>query len=1046
MGATETIDATLTAATTLLPSNPTPTPSKTRLPNKDPDNDNHKDNHNHKDENDQDIRAPKVLILGSNRALQQLKIVEHAVRLATSPASTTPPTASSPSTTSPSSKVNATGPNVVYLGASSLHSCYSDDDDEDGNHHPNPTERETKRNLSRSPEYRTFTSRFQDHFHCPLRFHDLSLKDREGIRLSVETWADIVLCDWGEDFQHGEWIETFLREVALEKDLVVCGVVSVMGKVFEFTTPFSGEEKEDGEHVRGGNETINKLDVEQDADLNICNKNDSSNRWICIPPDTAVSQTKRAQKLLKKQALLRHPHQRILAIDNLAALLLTGHHSMAISGDVNSTCHILAMDDSQNTISMPLPWNWMEPIPTLELLELHAPAKAPHLESLEDFVDTDFVIAGNVAEMMMPSTTVSNANSCRDGGDDDDADDAAIGTGTDTDTDETQPATEAVPKIVAAGRMKALQMKPIVEKIIQLSNTPLPKLLYIGTASFDRTDKFLMCTQAFRELGCEIRRLDVSEEDTVPSAEEMREMVVEWPEVILCSGGNTLHALLRWKEVGLDLLMKESGLNGTVLCGASAGAGCWFSSLHTDSLRPDNTKNREHVLNELTEKELQDWDYAKISALGFIDAMCVPHFDATGTNGAKRAEDAEQILLEDPSTSVIGVDENAALVVVGGDAMAVSGDGKATCHVMMPLEETGEVISAPIPTHWEEPIPMEEILDLPAPASAPHLESLEKYVDTDFVIADDFAQELASSEAATSCCDERDADSSTASAVVPKIVASGNERGMQLKPIVDKIVELSGVDLPKVLYIGTASFDRTDKFLMNTKMFREMGCEIRRLDVSEQDTVPSAEDMREMVVEWPHVILCSGGNTLHALIRWKEIGLDMLMKEAGMEGKVLCGGSAGAGCWFSSLHTDSLRPDNTKNKEHVLNELSEEELSDWNYTKISALGFIDAMCVPHYNARGTNGEMRSEHAEKILLEDPSTTMVIGVDNNAAFMVLGNDVMAVSGDGKATCHVIVPDERTGEAMSAPLPTDLEELIPLEDVFKLPLSEANSVASD
>lgn len=426
--------------------------------------------------------------------------------------------------------------------------------------------------------------------------------------------------------------------------------------------------------------------------------------------------------------------------------------------------------------------------------------------------------------------------------------------------------------------------------------------------------------------------------------------------------------------------------------------------------------------------------------------MCVPHFDATGTNGAKRAEDAEQILLEDPSTSVIGVDENAALVVVGGDAMAVSGDGKATCHVMMPLEETGEVISAPIPTHWEEPIPMEEILELPAPASAPHLESLEKYVDTDFVIADDFAQELASSEAATSCCDERDADSSTASAVVPKIVASGNERGMQLKPIVDKIVELSGVDLPKVLYIGTASFDRTDKFLMNTKMFREMGCEIRRLDVSELDTVPSAEDMREMVVEWPQVILCSGGNTLHALIRWKEVGLDMLMKEAGMEGKVLCGGSAGAGCWFSSLHTDSLRPDNTKNKEHILNELSEEELSDWNYTKISALGFIDAMCVPHYNARGTNGEMRSEHAEKILLEDPSTTTVIGVDNNAALMVLGNDVMAVSGDGKATCHVIVPDEKTGEAMSAPLPTDLEELIPLEDVFKLPLSEANSIASD
>lgn len=578
MGATEIVDSThiATATTPLLPSNPTPTPSKTRLSNKDSDNNSHKDNHDHQDENDQGTRSPKVLILGSNQALQQLKIVEHAVRLATTPAFTAPPTASSPSATLPSSNANAKGPNVLYLGASSLHSCYSDDD-EDGNHHPNPTKRETKGNLSQSTDYRTSTSQFQNHFHCPLRFHDLSLKDREGIRLSVETWADIVLCDWGEDFRHGEWIESFLREVALEKDLVVCGVVSVMGKVFEFTTPFSGEEKEDGEHVRGGNETINKLDVdgdgtaedEDDCNNNI-NNNDRSNRWICIPPDTAVSRMKRAQKLLKKQTLLRHPHQRILAIDNLAALLLTGHHSMAISGDVNSTCHILAMDDSQNTISMPLPSNWMEPIPTLELLELHAPAKAPHLESLEDFVDTDFVIAGDVAEMMMSSTTASNANSCHDGGDDNVAEDTAIGTGTNTangatEPNETEPATEAVPKIVAAGRMKALQMKPIVEKIIQLSNTPLPKLLYIGTASFDRTDKFLMCTQAFRELGCEIRRLDVSEEDTVPSAEEMWEMVVEWPEVILCSGGNTLHALLRWKEVGLDLLMKESGLNGELI-------------------------------------------------------------------------------------------------------------------------------------------------------------------------------------------------------------------------------------------------------------------------------------------------------------------------------------------------------------------------------------------------------------------------------------------------------------------------------------------------
>ena len=249
-----------------------------------------------------------------------------------------------------------------------------------------------------------------------------------------------------------------------------------------------------------------------------------------------------------------------------------------------------------------------------------------------------------------------------------------------------------------AGRMKALQLQPIVEKVIELSGSERPNVLYIGTASFDRTDKFHVCTKKFQEMGCEIRRLDVSEDDTVPSLEDMRACVIDWPEVIMCSGGNTLHALIRWKEVGLDMLIKEASMNGTVLCGGSAGAGCWFTSLHTDSLRPDNRKNKEHVLNDLSEEELADWDYAKISGLGYIAAMCVPHFDTTGTNDVSRAEDAEKMMQEDPSGPAIGVDENTALVVVGNEAHVVSGDGNATCHAIAPREVTGHMKTFPFPT------------------------------------------------------------------------------------------------------------------------------------------------------------------------------------------------------------------------------------------------------------------------------------------------------------------------------------------------------------
>ena len=306
-------------------------------------------------------------------------------------------------------------------------------------------------------------------------------------------------------------------------------------------------------------------------------------------------------------------------------------------------------------------------------------------------------------------------------------------------------------------------------------------------------------------------------------------------------------------------------------------------------------------------------------------------------------------------------------------------------------------MSAPLPTTWEHPVPVEEILDFPVPATASHLESLEDHVDTNFIVADDIAQAI--SEPVVNN-DQKNVSDAPPAVPQIKIVASGNERGMRLQPIVDKVVELSGVDLPKVLYVGTASFDRTDRFNVCTKKFREMGCEIRRLDVSEKDTVPSIDEMKELVVEWAEVIMCSGGNTLHALLRWKEVGLDLLMKEASLKGVVLCGGSAGAGCWFSSLHTDSLRPDNTKNREHVLNDLSEEELADWDYTKISALGFVDAMCVPHFDATGTNGMKRSEHAEEMLKKDPST-LAIGVENDAALVIVGNEALAVSGDGKVS---------------------------------------------
>jgi hypothetical protein len=81
--------------------------------------------------------------------------------------------------------------------------------------------------------------------------------------------------------------------------------------------------------------------------------------------------------------------------------------------------------------------------------------------------------------------------------------------------------------------------------------------------------------------------------------------------------------------------------------------------------------------------------------------MCVPHFDATGTNGQARSDDAEKFLREDPSAPAIGIDGLAALVVVGNQVRSVSGDGKATCRIFVLRTVTDECVSGPLPSTLE---------------------------------------------------------------------------------------------------------------------------------------------------------------------------------------------------------------------------------------------------------------------------------------------------------------------------------------------------------
>ena len=61
------------------------------------------------------------------------------------------------------------------------------------------------------------------------------------------------------------------------------------------------------------------------------------------------------------------------------------------------------------------------------------------------------------------------------------------------------------------------------------------------------------------------------------------------------------------------------------------------------------------------------------------------------------------------------------------------------------------------------------------------------------------------------------------------------------------------------------------------------------------------------VVSQNDILYVGGGNTRKMLAIWREHGLDQALREAWQAGKILCGISAGAICWFEQAISDSVQ-------------------------------------------------------------------------------------------------------------------------------------------
>eukprot|EP00551_Chaetoceros_affinis_P009493 CAMPEP_0203670596 /NCGR_PEP_ID=MMETSP0090-20130426/6624_1 /ASSEMBLY_ACC=CAM_ASM_001088 /TAXON_ID=426623 /ORGANISM="Chaetoceros affinis, Strain CCMP159" /LENGTH=284 /DNA_ID=CAMNT_0050535487 /DNA_START=128 /DNA_END=982 /DNA_ORIENTATION=+ len=262
-------------------------------------------------------------------------------------------------------------------------------------------------------------------------------------------------------------------------------------------------------------------------------------------------------------------------------------------------------------------------------------------------------------------------------------------------------------KIVCTGKGKSMSIEKVYSKVIDLSKKTKPNVLYLGTPSYDSDNVYEIQTAGFRKAGCPIMKMNLSEvpisRRTQGGSEEENQIVyptyenmkkeVDKADVVMVSGGNTLYGLQRWKKLGMDQILAEASkmTNGSpVFCGGSAGAICWFQYGNSDSMNPSTFLNPDP---EMTDEEKNNWDYIKISALGFLPALCVPHYDALQHNGLHRSVASDVMVQEMSDFPCIGIEEEAAFVVEGDIVRVIDGssNGNAKCYRKIFHSETQEM-------------------------------------------------------------------------------------------------------------------------------------------------------------------------------------------------------------------------------------------------------------------------------------------------------------------------------------------------------------------
>jgi peptidase E len=178
---------------------------------------------------------------------------------------------------------------------------------------------------------------------------------------------------------------------------------------------------------------------------------------------------------------------------------------------------------------------------------------------------------------------------------------------------------------------------PLLDRyVLAATGKARPRVCFVPTAAGDAAGYVDRFAEAFPEELCERTWLSLFSRKVDDLAAFLGEQ-----DLVYVGGGNTVNLLAVWRAQGLDRVLPEVLAAGTIFCGVSAGALCWFERGITDSYSPD--------LKPLT------------NGLGLLPGAFCPHYDSDW-----RRPDQFDDFVQDYGGPALAAEDGVALHFVDG--------------------------------------------------------------------------------------------------------------------------------------------------------------------------------------------------------------------------------------------------------------------------------------------------------------------------------------------------------------------------------------------